>query len=156
MQTFAGIDLGFTTCELTVVDERGGILLHSVFPPNATGLGTVLPDMGRIAGRWKQRMQVAVEDPGALLTLALAQDGYQITPVHPVALARFRLRLEPSRTKSDEGDSRTLAEMLRLEPGRHRPLPAYSPALLALRAMARARTDAMRRRSKVQKAMWAT
>ena len=156
MQTFAGIDLGFTTCELTVVDEQGHVLLHTSFTPDAQGVSSVLPSLSRIAGRWKQRMQVAVEDPGALLTNALAQEGYRLRPVHAVALARFRLRLEPSRTKSDGGDSRALAEILRLEPGRHRPLPTFSPSLLGLRALTRARSDAMRRRSKIQRVMWAT
>jgi transposase len=156
VRTFAGIDLGSAMCRLSVVNERGEVVFHTSFTPDPQGVRAILPELGRMAGRWRQRMQVAVEDPTALVTSALAQDGYQVIAVHPVALARFRLRLAPSRAKSDEGDSRALAELVRLEPGRHRPLPAHSPEIQALRVMTRARTDAMHRRSRLQRVMRAT
>jgi transposase len=78
-----------------------------------------------------------VEDPGALITRVLIDARFPVIAVHPLAVARFRGGHTPAGPKSDRSDALTLANLIRLEPGAHRPVPRDSPQVLALRALGR-------------------
>jgi transposase len=99
-------------------------------------------------------LPVAVEDPNTLIALTLHSLRFDVRAVHCVALARYRLRIEPSRSKSDGGDAFALANIVRVEPLTHRPLPSPSDECVALRVITRAYRDASREKTRTEHQIW--
>jgi hypothetical protein len=62
--------------------------------------------------------------------------------INPLAVSRYRDRYRASRGKSDAFDAMVLANILRIDRDAHRPLPADSVAVRALRVLTRAQQDA--------------
>ena len=73
-----------------------------------------------------QPIPVAIETAKGLLPAALRAAGYQLFPINPLAVSRYRDRYAVSRAKSDPGDALVLANILRTDRAAHRPLPADS------------------------------
>lgn len=80
---------------------------------------------------------VGIETDRGLLVTALAAAGYEVHPINPLAAARYRDRHTPSRAKSDRGDARMLADLVRTDRHLHRLLAADSELLDAIRILAR-------------------
>jgi transposase len=84
-----------------------------------------------------------METAKGLLPATLAAAGYQLFPINPLAVSRYRDRYVVSRAKSDPGDAFVLANILRTDLAAHRPLPADSELVLSIRVLARAQQDAV-------------
>ena len=67
--------------------------------------------------------------------------------INPLAVSRYRDRYRSSRGKSDAFDAMVLANILRTDRDAHRPLPADSIEVQALRALTRAQQDAVEDRT---------
>lgn len=76
-----------------------------------------------------------------MIAEAIRGAGYPVVHVHPVALANFRKRMAASGAKSDRGDAVALANIIRVEPMVHRPMPAQSGSMRALRVLTRSHSD---------------
>ena len=70
-----------------------------------------------IAVRASEPAEVAVgiETDRGLLVGALVVAGYQVVAVNPLAASRYRERHTTSRAKSDRGDARMLADLVRTD-----------------------------------------
>lgn len=66
-----------------------------------------------------------------------------IYPTNPLAASRYRSRPSVSGSKSDSADAAMLANIVRTDAGAHRPLPAGTDSVLAIRVLARAQQDAV-------------
>jgi transposase len=66
---------------------------------------------------------VGIETDCGLLVGALIAAGYQVVAVNPLAASRYRERHTTSRAKSDRGDARMLADLVRTDRHRHRRWP---------------------------------
>ena len=64
---------------------------------------------------------VGIETDRGLLVGALVAAGYQVIAVNPLAASRYRERHAISRAKSDRGDARMLADLVRTDRHHHRP-----------------------------------
>jgi hypothetical protein len=99
------------------------------------------------------RGRVSNDAPGfaALLTLlaALRETGRVIYPINPLAASRYRARYAVSGAKSDATNAVLLANIVRTDPGAHRPLPADTEAAQAIRVLARAQQDAVWARQQI-------
>jgi transposase len=80
---------------------------------------------------------------------ALRETGRVIYPINPLAASRYRARYAVSGAKSDATDAVLLANIVRTDPGAHRPLPADTEAAQAIRVLARAQQDAIWARKQV-------
>jgi transposase len=58
--------------------------------------------------------------------------------VNPLAVARYRDRHQVSGAKSDAGDAKLLADLVRTDRHNHRPLAGDSPDVEAIKVLARA------------------
>jgi transposase len=85
----------------------------------------------------------AIETAKGLLPAALRAAVYQLFPINPLAVSRYRDRYVVSRAKSDPGDALVLANILRTDLAAHRPLPADSEFAASIRVLARAQQDAV-------------
>jgi transposase len=76
---------------------------------------------------------LAIETDRGLLVGALLAAGYQV-----YAVSRYRGRHCSSRAKSDRGDAKVLADLVRTDRHNHRPIAGDSPLAEAAKVQARA------------------
>jgi transposase len=92
-------------------------------------------------------LEVAIETSKGLLVAGLRAAGRVVFAINPLAVSRYRDRYRSSRGKSDAFDAMVLANILRTDRDAHRPLPADSIEVQALRALTRAQQDAVEDRT---------
>ncbi|MGH8760878.1 MAG: IS110 family transposase, partial [Burkholderiales bacterium] len=80
---------------------------------------------------------IGIETDRGLLVGALLAAGYQLYAVNPLAAARYRDRHTVSGAKSDKGDAKLLADLVRTDRCNHRPIAADSDLLEAVKVLAR-------------------
>jgi Transposase/Transposase IS116/IS110/IS902 family len=81
---------------------------------------------------------VGIETDRGLLVGALLAAGYQVYVVNPLAVSRCRDRHAVSGAKSDRGDAKVLAGLVRTDRHNHRQVAGDSPLAEAVKVLARA------------------
>jgi transposase len=81
---------------------------------------------------------VGIETDRGLWVEALIAAGYQVYAVNPLAVARYRDRHHVSGAKSDAGDAKLLADLVRTDRHNHRMVAGDSPDAEAIKVLARA------------------
>jgi transposase len=104
------------------------------------GLAGVGELHGLVAAHAEQPGQVAVgvETDRGLLVAALLAAGYQVYAVNPQVVGRYRGRHQVSRAKSDRGDAKVLADLVRTDRHNHRLVAGDSSLAEAVKVLARA------------------
>jgi len=139
MKHFAGLDWGSTEHAACVVDEQGKVVAQLDVKHTAEGLKKLLTQLGRIAP--PSELSIAIERPSGLVVDTLVEAGHPVVPIHPNALKACRPRYRAAGGKSDPGDAFILADVLRTDGHRFRPLRPLSDEVKALRALVRSRDD---------------
>jgi transposase len=81
---------------------------------------------------------IGIETDRGLWVQALGAAGYQVFAINPLAVARYRERHQVSGAKSDAGDAKVLADLVRTDRHNHRALAGDSPEAEAIKVLARA------------------
>ncbi len=81
---------------------------------------------------------VGIETDRGLWVTALVDAGYQVFGVNPRAAARYRERHSMSGAKSDRGDARMLAELVRVDRQHHRLIAGDTAVAEGIKVLARA------------------
>jgi transposase len=136
---FAGLDWGGARHAVCVVDERGAVALQMEVAHDDAGLGELHKRLARLAPAGD--LPVAIERPSGLIVDALIDAGHPVVPIHPNAVKACRPRYRAAGGKSDPGDAFMLADILRTDGHRFRPLTPCSNEIKALRALVRGRDD---------------
>jgi hypothetical protein len=139
MKYFAGLDWGSTTHAVCVVNRTGCVVLRTEIRHDASGLESLQRQLKRIAPA--KAIPIAIERPSGLIVDALLASGHPIVPIHPNAVKACRPRYSAAGGKNDLGDACLLADVLRTDGHRFRPLAPPSDAIKALRALVRTRDD---------------
>jgi transposase len=139
MGYFAGLDWGSTRHAACVVDEHGKVVDRLAVRHDAEGLDWLIAGLRRLGPAGT--LPIAIERPSGIVVAALAAAGHPVVPIHPNAVKATRPRYRAALLKSDAGDAYILADLLRTDGHRFRPLAASSDALKALRALVRGRDD---------------
>lgn len=139
MRLFAGLDWGSTGHALCVVDEQGTIVAQFKVAHDAAGLSELRARLEQLAPA--AEIPIAIERPTGLIVDALVDGGYAVVPIHPNVVKACRPRYRAAGGKDDRGDSYLLADVLRTDGHRFRPLTPQSDAIKALRALVRTRDD---------------
>jgi transposase len=145
---FAAIDWASRTHALCVIDEHGTIRLACEIEHTADGLARLLRELRRF-DRPEQRLRIAIERPSGLLVDTLVEAGFTVVPVHPNILKAARPRYRSHGGKTDASDAYMLADLLRTDGHRLRPLAPRSDAIRALRSLVRTREDLQRTRTRL-------
>ncbi|MGI3781182.1 MAG: IS110 family transposase [Janthinobacterium lividum] len=133
---FAGVDWGGSFHQLCVLNREGTVLLQQRIIHDVEGL-TLLA--GRLAG-FGPAVLVAIERAeGLLVEFLQTLPGVTLFCVSPKISARARERYRLSASKSDAFDAFVLADTLRHEHARWRPLSVPSPLTAELQAVSRDR-----------------
>jgi transposase len=133
---FAGLDWASRTHAACVIDERGSVRAHFEVAHDAAGLAELvrrLRPLGVTA--------VAIERPSGLIVDALLEAGFGVVPIHPNIVKATRPRYRSHGGKSDASDAYLLADLLRTDGHRLRPLVPQSDEIRAVRALVRGRDD---------------
>jgi hypothetical protein len=143
---FVGDDWAEDHHDIEVQDEVGRRLARARLPEGIAGLARlheliaehltdddVDPETGFVA----QSVVIGIETDRGTWVSALVAAGYQVFPLNPVQVARYRERHGSSGAKSDRGDAHVLAEIVRLDRAHHRPIAGDSPAAEGLKLVAR-------------------
>jgi transposase len=137
MTTFyAGLDWASQSHAVCILDEHAQIIERLDIEHNADGL-TVLVRRLRHYGN----PPVAIERPSGLLVDTLVQAGVPVVPIHPNVVKATRPRYRSHSAKSDATDAFLLADLLRTDGHRFRPLAPQSDPIRALRALVRGRDE---------------
>jgi len=80
---------------------------------------------------------VGIETDRGLWVHALAAAGYEVYAINPLAVARYRDRHNVAGAKSDAGDAKVLADLVRTDRHNHRPIAGDSPDAEAIKVLAR-------------------
>jgi transposase len=139
--TYAGVDWASRAHAVCIVDERGSALErfeveHS--EPGLRSLGRRLVKAG-VTG-------VAIERPDGPVIDALFAAGLTVYVIASRHAKAMRTRYGTAGNKDDRADAYLLADVLRTDGQRLRPLQPDSPATITLRATVRARKDLVQTR----------
>jgi transposase len=135
-KSFAGLDWASRTHAACVIDERGSVRLQFDVTHDAPGLAELC-----------QRLRgcgvtcVAIERPSGLLVDVLLEAGFTVVPIHPNVVKATRPRYRSHGAKSDASDAYLLADLLRTDGHRFKPLAPQSDEIRALRTLVRGRDD---------------
>jgi transposase len=132
----AGIDWASTDHVACVVDDRGQVTCRFTVEHTAAGLAELIRHL-RAAGAG----EVAIERSDGPLVEALLAADLTVVVISPNQLKNLRGRYGQAGNKDDRFDAYVLADTLRTDRARLRPLLPDSPATQTLRATVRARRD---------------
>jgi len=134
---FVGNDWAEGHHDVYVMDAEGARLAALRLPEGLTGI-RALHEL--IAGHAVEPSDVVIgiETDRGLWVQALGAAGYQVFAVNPLAVARYRERHQVSGAKSDAGDAKVLADLVRTDRHNHRALAGDSLEVEAIKVLARA------------------
>ena len=139
---FVGIDWAEAHHDVCVVDGAGTVLGRRRVADGVAGLAEL---HALIAEHIEEPSEVSVgiEVDRGLLVGALVAAGYGVYAVNPLAAARYRQRHAVSGAKSDRGDAKVLADLVRTDRHNHRLLAGDSEVADAVKVLARAHQSAI-------------
>jgi transposase len=132
-----GVDWAEHHQDVCLLDEQGAVLAKRRI---RDGLASVTELHALVARHADDPSQVVVgiETDRGLLVGALLAAGYQVYGINPLAVSRYRDRHAVSGAKSDRGDAKVLADLVRTDRHNHRQVAGDSPLAVAVKVLARA------------------
>src|ERR1700678_802040 len=139
-----GIDWARDDHAVSIVDARGHEKVRCTIDHDTAGLRELLAVLNRAGAR-----EVAIERPDGPVVDTLLDAGLPVVVISPNQLKNLRGRYGSAGNKDDRFDAFVLADTLRTDRARLRPLVPDSESTVALRALCRARKDLVAHRVRV-------
>jgi transposase len=136
---FVGLDWASTAHAVCVLDSIGTVQWRGSVPHSADGLAELLRQLRQFGP--PATVPVAIERPSGVVIDTLMDAGFSVVPIHPNVVKATRARYSAAHAKSDDGDGYLLADLLRTDGHRFRPLQPLADETRALRALVRGRDD---------------
>jgi transposase len=133
---FAGLDWASQMHAICIVDAQGTVRERFDIDHSAAGLA----ELRRRLIPYGQ-LPIAIERPSGLIVDTLVEAGLTVVPIHPNVVKATRPRYRSHGAKSDASDAYLLADLLRTDGHRFKPLAPQSDEILSLRALVRGRDD---------------
>jgi transposase len=134
---FVGDDWAEKHHDLCVMDEAGTMLAAVRLPEGLEGIERLHALLGNHAEE-PEEIVVGIETDRGMWVGALVAAGYEVFAINPLAVNRYRDRHATSGAKSDPGDAKVLADLVRTDRHNHRPLAGDSELADAVKLLARA------------------
>jgi hypothetical protein len=134
---FAGVDWAEAHHDVHVADENGKRLGGGQLPEGIAGIAAFHELAARHAAD-PGEVVIGIETDRGLFAGALIAAGYQVYAVNPLSVSRYRDRHGVSGAKSDPGDAKVLADLVRTDRHNHRPAGGDSDLAGAVKVLARA------------------
>ena len=135
---FVGDDWSESHHDIEIHDEQGQRLARRKVPEGVEGVAELHELVGEFVGD-PGEVVVGIETDRGLWVTALVAAGYAVYAPNPKAVARYRERYGGgSGAKSDAGDAKVLADLVRTDRHNHRPVAGDSELAQAIYVLARA------------------
>jgi transposase len=134
---FVGIDWAEKHHDVCIVDQEGAILAKGRVAEGVEGIARLHEMVAEHADE-PQEAVVGLETDRGLLVGALVAAGYRVLAINPLSVDRYRDRHSTSGAKSDSGDAKVLADIVRTDRHNHRPVAGDSELAEAIKLLARA------------------
>jgi transposase len=133
---YVGIDWSESHHDVCVLDEDGRVLDKGRVPDGLEGVARL---HAMVADHSEELAEVVVgiEIDSGLLVQALVAAGYRVYAINPFTVSRYRDRHATSGAKSDPGDAKVLADLVRTDRHNHREVPGDSELSEAVKVLAR-------------------
>jgi transposase len=132
----AGLDWASADHAVCIVDATGAVVDRFTVEHTAAGLAELVRRLAKTGAG-----EVAIERGDGPVVDTLLEAGMTVVVISPNQLKNLRSRYGSAGNKDDRFDAYVLADTLRTDRARLRPLQPDSPATVALRATVRARRD---------------
>jgi transposase len=133
---FVGIDWAEASHAVCVLAEDGRVLATQQIADSAAGVSALQQLLARHATE-PSHVAIGIETDRGMVVRALRAAGYQLYAINPLAANRYRDRHTTSRSKSDPGDAKMLADLVRTDRHNHRVLEPDSDEVEALQVLTR-------------------
>jgi transposase len=134
---FVGIDWSEKHHDVCIVDRDGEILATGRVTDGIEGVARLHELVAEHADEPEEAI-VGIETDRGLLVGTLVAAGYQVFAINPLSVDRYRDRHATSGAKSDPGDAKVLADIVRTDRHNHRPVAGDSELAEAIKLLARA------------------
>jgi hypothetical protein len=134
---FVGVDWAEAHHDVLLQDENGKRLAGGRLPEGVEGIARFHELVGNHVDE-PSEVVVGIETDRGLFVSALVGAGYEVFAVNPMSTSRYRDRHSTSGAKSDPGDAKVLADMVRTDRHNHRVVAADSATVQAVKVLARA------------------
>ncbi len=134
---YVGNDWSEDHHDVDVIDEQGQRLARRRLPEGVAGISA----FHELLADWAEEPEdvaIGIETDRGLWVAALVAAGYQVYAINPKAVARYRERHSLSGAKSDPGDAKVLADLVRTDRHNHRTVAGDSNQAQGIKVMARA------------------
>jgi transposase len=146
---FLGVDWAEAHHDVCLLDEQGKLLGKRRVVDGLEGVRR-LHELVAEHAEEPEQVVVGIETDRGLLVQALLAAGYQVYAVNPLAVSRYRDRHTTSRAKSDAGDAKLLADLVRTDRHNHRPIAGDSELAEAIKVLARGHQELIWSRQRAQ------
>jgi len=133
---FVGIDWSERHHDVCVVDEHGEVLASARVLEGIQGV-VKLHEVIADHAEEPEEVIVGIEIDRGLLVGALVAAGYRVFAINPLSVDRYRDRHATSGAKSDPGDAKVLADLVRTDRHNHRPVAGDSELAESIKLIAR-------------------
>jgi transposase len=134
---FVGDDWAEDHHDVYVMDADGARLASRRLPEGLSGIRAFYELIADHAPG-PTDVAIGIETDRGLWVQVLGAAGFQVFAINPLAVARYRERHQVSGAKSDAGDAKVLADLVRTDRHNHRALAGDSPEVEAIKVLARA------------------
>ena len=136
---FVGVDWAEVHHDVCILDEGGDVLARKRIPDALAGVQQLHAMIAEHLGEENdaESVVVGIETERGLLVTALVAAGYQVFAVNPLAASRYRERHHVSGAKSDPGDAKVLADLVRTDRHNHRAIAGDSVLSDVIKLLAR-------------------
>jgi transposase len=133
---YLGVDWAEAHHDVCLLNEEGTMLGKARVPDGIEGLARI---HGLVGGHTSnpETVVVGIETDRGLLVQGLVATGYLVYALNPFAVSRYRDRHTVSRAKSDPGDAKVLADLVRTDRQNHQPMAGDSELAEAIKVLAR-------------------
>jgi transposase len=139
---FVGVDWAEAHHDVCVLDSEGRVLGRRKVKDTLEGVRDLHALLATCADD-EPDIVVGIEKDRGLIVTALVASGYEVYAINPMAAAHYRDRHHVSGAKSDPGDAKMLADLVRTDRHNHRPVAGDTPLAEALKVLARAHQNAV-------------
>jgi hypothetical protein len=136
---FVGVDWAEAHHDVCVLDTEGSVLARRRILDSLVGVGDLHALIADHLGDDDdaQNVIVGIEKDRGLIVTALVAANYQVFAINPLAASRYRERHHVSGAKSDPGDAKVLADLVRTDRHNHRAVAGDSALSDAIKLLAR-------------------
>jgi transposase len=137
MKVFVGDDWAEAHHDVHLMNDHGGKLAAKRLPEGLDGIARFHAIISEHADD-PSEVVIGIETERGMWVQALLAAGYMVFAINPLSVSRYRDRHSLAGAKSDPGDAKVLADLVRTDRHNHRPVAGDSDDVDGVKVLARA------------------